>query len=198
MDGVAELLTIEQAQEEVLARVRPLRAEVVALDEAAGRVLSEPARAAVDLPSFPSSAMDGFAVRAADTPGRLPIVGRIAAGKPAERPLAAGEAMAIATGGVVPAGANAVIPIEYVVSDDNQVEIPEPVAEGANVRPQGGDIRAGEVVVPTGVRLGPAQIGALAASGLERVLCARRPRAVVLATGSELRRPGERLAPGEI
>jgi molybdopterin molybdotransferase len=142
--------------------------------------------------------MDGFALRSADTPGRLPVVARIAAGVPAERPLAAGEAMGIATGGVVPAGADAVIPHEYVVQDDNEVEIPEPVALAANIRPRGGDVAAGEVVVDAGARLGPAQLGALAAAGVSEVVCARRPRAAVLATGTELRRPGEQLAPGEV
>jgi molybdopterin molybdotransferase len=106
--------------------------------------------------------------------------------------------MAIATGGVVPEGADAVIPIEYVVVRGNEVEIPEAVGEAANVRPQGGDVRAGEVVVPRGVRLGPAHVGALGAAGVAEVSCGRRPRAVVLATGSELRLPGEPLGPGQV
>ena len=100
--AVAELLTVEDALARVLAAVRPLESEPVALSDASGRVLADDARAAVDLPRFRSSAMDGFAVRAADTPGTLPVVSRIAAGRPAERPLAAGEAMAISTGAVVP------------------------------------------------------------------------------------------------
>ena len=142
--------------------------------------------------------MDGFALRAADTPGTLPVVARIAAGRPAERELQAGEAMAIATGGVVPEGADAVIPFEYVVEHDNNIEIAEPVARGANVRPRGGDVRAGEPVVEAGTRLGPAQLGALAAAGIAEVPCRAQPRAAVLATGTELRRPGEPLGPGEI
>src|SRR5207237_1733893 len=133
----------------------------VRLTEAAGRVLAEPASALVDLPPFPSSAMDGFALRAADTPGRLPVVERIAAGRPASRALAAGEAMGIATGGVVPEGADAVVPIERVTLDGNYVEMPEAAAAGANVRPRGGDVVMGDVVVEAGGRLGPAQIGGL-------------------------------------
>lgn len=195
---MAELISMEEAQARVLERVRALTAERVPLAEAAGRVLSEAARSPVDLPPFPSSAMDGFAVRAADTPARLPIVARVAAGAPAPRPLAAGEAMAIATGGAVPDGADAVIPIEYVVDHDNEVEIPEAVPQGANVRPRGGDVQVGAEVVGPGVRLGPAQLGALAAAGVAEVVCARRPRAAVVATGSELRRPGEPLEPGQI
>src|SRR5205823_14255561 len=104
------LLTFEEALREILSRLQPLPAETVSLPEAAGRVLADDARAATDLPPFASSAMDGFAVRAADTPGVLPVVARIAAGRPAARALRAGEAMAIATGGVVPAGADAVVP----------------------------------------------------------------------------------------
>lgn len=195
---MAELLSLAEAQARVLERAAPLSAETVRIAEAAGRVLAEDALAAVDLPPFPSSAMDGFAVRAGETPGRLPVVARIAAGVPAPRALAEGEAMAIATGGVVPDGADAVIPIEYVVERDNDVEISTPVAQGDNIRPRGGDVRAGEVVVPRGVRLGAAQIGALAASGLDRVAVGRRPRVAVLATGTELRRPGEPLGPGEV
>ena len=195
---MADLLTIEEAQRLILERVRPLPAERVPLAEAGGRVLAEDAAAIVDLPPFPSSAMDGYAVRSADTPGTLPVAARIAAGRPAPRELQAGEAMAIATGGVVPEGADAVIPFEYVVERDNAVEISEPVAPAANVRPRGGDLRAGDTVVGRGVALGPAQLGALAAAGIAEVACAARPRASVVATGTELRSPGEELAPGEV
>ena len=193
-----QLLSIEEAQELVLSRVERLPLETVAVGVAAGRVLGEPGRAAVDLPPFDSSAMDGFALRAADTPGRLPVDVRIAAGSPAPRALEPGEAMGIATGGVVPAGADAVIPLEHVVESDNTIEIAEVVPLGAHVRPAGGDIHRGEVVVAAGTRLGAPQVAALAAAGVAEVRTARRPRAVVLATGSELRAPGERLEPGQI
>ena len=189
---------MDEALRAVLARVEPLPAERVPLERGAGRVLAEDALALVDLPPFPSSAMDGFAVRAADTPGLLPVVERVAAGRPASRPLAAGEAMGIATGGVVPEGADAVVPIERVTADDSQVEIPDGTSAGVNVRPRGGDVRAGDVVVPAGVRLGPGQVGALAAAGVGELVCALRPRVAVLTTGTELRRPGEPLAAGEI
>jgi molybdopterin molybdotransferase len=195
---VADLITFEEAQRLVLEHSRPLPAETVPVDVAFGRVAAEPVAAAVDLPPFDSSAMDGFAVRAEDTPGTLPVVLHIAAGAPAPRALEPGEAMGIATGGVVPAGADAVIPIEYVVENDNSIEIAEAVPLGANVRPAGGDVGRGEPVVAAGVRLGAAQVGALAAAGVADVRCARRPRAAVLATGSELRSPGEPLQPGQI
>src|SRR5213593_677784 len=125
MRPVPGLLSFEDALALILSRAQPLSSERVALAEASGRVLAEAAAALVDLPPFPSSAMDGFAVRAADTPGTLPIVHRIAAGAPAPGELGAGEAMGIATGGVVPLGADAVIPHEYVVQHDNDVEIPD-------------------------------------------------------------------------
>jgi molybdopterin molybdotransferase len=195
---MAELLSLAEAQARVLERVSRLESERVAVGETGGRVLAEDARAVVDLPPFPSSAMDGFAVRAADTPGRLPVVARIAAGVPAPRALAPGEAMAIATGGVVPEGADSVIPIEYVVEHDNEVEITSAVGQGDNVRPKGGDVATGDVVVPAGMRLHAAHIGALAAAGFAEIVCARRPRVAILATGTELRRPGEALGPGEV
>src|SRR5689334_22721292 len=171
---VADLLSLDEALACVLERVRALPAEAVPTAAAAGRVLAEPAAALVDLPPFPSSAMDGFAVRSADTPGTLPVVFRIAAGVPATRSLAPGEAMGIATGGVVPEGADAVIQHERVVESDNQIEISESVAQGANVRAVGRDVSAGGVVAPAGLRIGPAQIGALAAAGIAELSCARR------------------------
>jgi molybdopterin molybdotransferase len=195
---MAELLSLAEAQARVLARAQPLDAEAVPVAQASGRVLAEDAHAVVDLPPFPSSAMDGFAVRAADTPGRLPIVARIAAGVPAPRSLARGEAMGIATGGVVPDGADSVIPIEYVVENDNDVEIQEAVSQGDNVRPRAGDVAAGDVAVGRGARLHPAQIGALAAAGVAEVVCGRQPRVAILTTGTELRRPGEQLEPGQV
>jgi molybdopterin molybdotransferase len=195
---VSPLLHIDEALERILAEVHALPAEPVPLGEAHGRFLAEDAVAQVDLPPFASSAMDGFAVRSADTPGTLPIVFRIAAGRPAEQALASGEAMGIATGGVVPEGADAVIPIEYVVAHDNDVEIPDAVASGANVRPRGGDVRAGDVVARSGTRLSAAQIGGLAAAGLPSALAGGRPRAAVLTTGTELRAPGESLGPGDV
>jgi molybdopterin molybdotransferase len=195
---MADLLSIEEAQRLILERVRPLEPERVRLEDAVGRVLAEDALAVVDLPPFPSSAMDGFALRASDTPGVLPVQVRIAAGRPAPRALRAGEAMGIATGGVVPDGADAVIPVEYVVEHDNDVEIREVVSPGANVRPRGGDLLAGDTVVERGVVLGAAQLGALAAAGVAEVACAARPRAAVVTTGTELRPAGEPLGPGEV
>src|SRR5262245_39904669 len=121
MSRVGELLTLEAALALVLERARPLGTERLLLVDAAGRVLAEPAGAAVALPPFPSSAMDGYAVRSADTPGKLPVVQRVAAGAPATRPLLEGQAMGIATGGLVPDGADAVIQHELVVEHGNVI-----------------------------------------------------------------------------
>jgi molybdopterin molybdotransferase len=195
---VAALLTLEEAQARVLAYAAPLEVETVSIADARGRVTAEPALAAVDLPPFPSSAMDGYAVRAADTPGALDVVARIAAGSPVEAPVQPGEAMSISTGGVVPEGADAVAPIEVVVTRDNSIEVRDALAPGTHVRPRGGDVESGDVVVPAGVRLGAAQLGALAAAGVAEVACVRRPRVAVVATGSELVEPGRALGPGQV
>ncbi|HZQ83035.1 MAG TPA: gephyrin-like molybdotransferase Glp [Gaiellaceae bacterium] len=191
---MADLPTIDEALALVLAHTRPLAAEEVTVADASGRYAAEDARAVVDLPPFASSAMDGYAVRAVDTPGELRVVGASAAGRPAQVALGAGEAIEISTGAVVPEGADAVVPIERTQPGITV----EGVSAGENVRPRGGDVRAGEVVVAAGARIGPPQVGALAAAGVVTVRCARRPRVAVLATGTELRRPGEPLGPGEI
>ncbi|MFL5964679.1 MAG: gephyrin-like molybdotransferase Glp [Gaiellaceae bacterium] len=191
---MSSLPAIDEALALVLARARPLAAEDVPVARAAGRVVAEQSLAVTDLPPFDSSAMDGYAVRAVDTPGRLTVVGHSAAGKPAVRALGAGEAIVISTGAVVPDGADAVVPVERTSGD---VEV-EGVSPGENVRPRGGDVRTGEVIVERGDLLRSAQLGALAAAGIVMVRCTRRPRVSVLATGSELRVPGEQLAPGEI
>lgn len=198
VSAVADPVSVEDALAHVLALATPLPGEPVPIAEAAWRVLAEDAHALVDLPRFPSSAMDGFALRASDTPGTLPIVAHVAAGKPAPRSLAAGEAMGIATGGVVPEGADAVVPIELVTERDDAVQVPDAVGPGANVRPLGGDVRAGDRVVHAGTTLSPSRIAALAAAGVARPVCGTRPRVAVVTTGTELRSPGERLGDGEI
>jgi molybdopterin molybdotransferase len=195
---VTDLLTVDEALQRVLDRVMRLESEAVPLELASGRVLAASPPALVAVPPFASSAMDGFAVRAADCPGTLSVELRIAAGRPADRALRPHEAMGIATGGVVPEGADAVVPIEHVDDHGNSVDVPSDVTSGANVRPAGMDVRAGSEILPAGTILGPPQLAALAAAGVAAPLCARRPRVGVLVTGTELRRPGEPLAPGEI
>jgi molybdopterin molybdotransferase len=195
-----KLISVADAQRLVLERAQRLNPERVPVERAAGRVLAEPASALADLPPFPSSAMDGFAVRAGDAPlgAILPVVARIAAGGPADRALSAGEAMAISTGGAVPDGADTVVPLELVDDAGDTIEIRETVAQGGNVRPRGSDVQAGDVVLEPRVALGPAQVGALAAAGVHEVQCTKRPRVGILVTGSELKPPGHELGPGEI
>jgi molybdopterin molybdotransferase len=195
---VASLLTLEEAQDRVLALARPLPAELVPVAEAAGRVTAEEVRARVDLPPFASSAMDGFAVRAADLPGTLQIAGESAAGRPFEGRLEPGSAIAISTGAVVPEGADAVVPVERVVTLANTVEISLGVEASAHIRPCGGDVARGELVVAAGERLSPARLAAVAASGVAELSCRRRPCVAVLATGTELVAPGASLRAGQI
>ncbi len=191
-------LTLEEAQERVLKRACPLAAEVVLIAAASGRVTAEDVHARIDLPPFASSAMDGFALRAADLPGTLRIVGESAAGRSFDARLDPGCAVAISTGAVVPAGADAVVPVENVVRRDNMVEIAQSAEPGAHIRPEGGDVAAGERVAPAGATLTPGRLAAVAASGIAELRCARRPRVAVLATGTELVDPGGVLSPGQI
>jgi molybdopterin molybdotransferase len=193
-----ELLTVEEALGLVLEHAQPLPTEDVQLEDALGRVLREPARAAVDLPPFPSSAMDGFAVRAAETPGELAIAFRVAAGGAPPGPLPVDAAAGIATGGTVPDGADAVVPVEVVEEHGDRLTVPDAAGVGQHIRPRGGDVSAGAVVVEPGAMLGSVQIGALAAAGVAGVVCSKRPQVAVLATGNELRSPGEELEPGQI
>jgi molybdopterin molybdotransferase len=194
---VSELPGIDEALARVLERVDRLDPVEVALGDARGRVLARDAHAAVDLPPFDSSAMDGFAVRAEDTPGELRLSGESAAGAPSAGELEPGSAIEISTGGVVPEGADAVVPVERTQRTATHVTV-ERVEAGENVRPRGGDTAAGEIVAYAGDELRAPQLGGLAAAGIATVSCVRRPRVAILATGSELRRAGEPLGPGQI
>ncbi len=191
-------ISISQALELIAEHVKPLVEESVPLDDADGRFLASRVDAPVDLPRFDNSAMDGYALRASDTPGRLSIVGESAAGAPFAGSVQSGQAVAISTGAVLPSGADAIVPIEDVIVDGDQLEIGAAVSLEACVRYAGSDIRRGDELLAGGTRIGAAQIGALAAVGLSAVPCRRRPRVAVLATGSELRPAGAVLQPGEI
>ena len=192
------LLTIEDALACVLERIRPAAIETVPIAEASGRWLAAAVPARVDLPPFASSAMDGYAVRADETPGTLPLAFSVAAGRAAGRELPPGSTAAVATGGVVPDGADAVVPLERVSVAEGTITFPEPARSGAHVRQRGGDVRAGDTILERGAHLGPAQVGALAAAGVDAVPCFARPRVAILATGTELREPGTSLGAGQI
>jgi molybdopterin molybdotransferase len=173
--------------------------------DAQGCVLAEDVVAATNLPVFDNSAMDGYAVHSADvvnatpaTPVTLPVLGDVPAGSPAAQRLAPGTAMRIMTGAPLPDGADAVVQVELTDGGVASVQIHGSVPAGRHVRRGGDDLIAGDVVLPVGTRLGPRQIGLMAAIGRDRVLARPKPRVVVLSTGSELVEPGALAAGGQI
>jgi len=190
------LISVTEARSRVLAAVRPLAAETIPAGFALGRVLAQDVVSDLELPPFDSSAMDGFAL-VAGPGGELPIVGESQAGRPFDGVLGPGQAVRISTGAVIPAGADAVVPIERVELGGDLVRVGE-VKPGANVRGAGDDVRAGELVIAAGTEVGPAEIGMLAALGRTDVACAEQPRVAIAATGDELRPPGKPLMPGQI
>jgi molybdopterin molybdotransferase len=191
-------LSIDDARAQVLAAVRPLPSEDVAVQDALGRVLAEEVVAQRDVPSFANSAMDGFAVRSGPAGRALRIVGESRAGAPATVAVGDGEAVSISTGAAMPDGADAVLQIERVTVDGDQVTLDDDVDPARNVRPAGDDVRAGATVLPKGTRMGAAEIGIAVVAGRGTVACARTPRVVVLATGDELVAPGGPLGPGQL
>ena len=192
------MLSLDEALARLLARARPTPAEVVPLAEATGRTLVEPRlTASVDVPPFANSAMDGFALQAADTPGELRVVGEVSAGT-GELPLVGrGAAVRIMTGAPMPPGADAVVPIERAEESDGVVRIGERAPVGAHIREAGHDTRAGDVINIAG-SLTPAAIAVLGSLGIGAVEVRRRPVVAIMSTGDELRAPGEPLAPGQI
>ncbi len=194
-------IEIDEARRRVLERAAPLGTEPVAVAAALGRVLAEDVTSADSVPGFDNSAMDGYALRAADTEGgeaRLTVVGESRAGHPAGRALGAGEAIAISTGAMLPEGADAVARVEDTDGGRETVEVRTAVNPGTDIRRAGEDIGAGETVLAAGAEIGPAEAGVLASVGRAEVSCAIRPRAAVLTTGDELQEPGEPLRAGAI
>jgi molybdopterin molybdotransferase len=192
------MLSIDEARAAVLAEVRPLRDEEIAIGDALGRVLAEDITAAADVPSFANSAMDGFALRSGPAGRRLQIVGESRAGAPATAPVGDGEAIRISTGAMLPDGADAVLQLELVTEDTDSVILEEDVEPGRNVRHPGEDVRAGSTVLRAGTPLGPAELGVAVNAGRATVRVARQPRVAILATGDELVDPGAPLRPGQI
>ncbi|MGH7277468.1 MAG: molybdopterin molybdotransferase MoeA, partial [Candidatus Rokuibacteriota bacterium] len=191
----------EEALEQILSRVRPLGTERVDLVSALGRVLAETVVSGREIPPWPNSSMDGYAVRAAETregTARLTIVGRVAAGAMPARSVGPGEAMRIFTGAPLPEGADAVVPQEDVDAAGDVVTVRRAVVAGEYVRPRGEDLRVGDVVLEPGQVIGPAEVGMLATLGRARVSVHRRPRVAILSTGDELAELGEDPGPGQI
>lgn len=177
----------------IAAAARPLATEQVALRAAAGRVLGADVRSELALPPWDNSSMDGYAVRLGDVatarrdaPVELPVAETVAAGQRPSGPLAPGTAVRIMTGAPVPSGTDGVVRVEDTDSGVARVRVLEVGNAARNIRPRGEDVRVGDVVVAAGTRLGPAQIGLLAAVGAARVAVHRRPRVALLATGDEL------------
>lgn len=195
---MAELITITEARERVLARVRPLASERVPVADALDRVLASAVAASGDVPPFASSAMDGYAVDAGPAGRTLTVVGESRAGAPSDHSLEHGEAIRISTGAAVPPGATAVIPQEQVEASDGTVLLGADVSRGQHIRPAGEVMRAGAPVLPKGAKLGPGELAAAISAGAGELLVSRRPAVRVLSTGDELREPGSPLAPGEI
>jgi len=196
----SEQIEIDDARRMVLETLARLPATTVDLDEALARVIDEDVLAQEPLPPFDSSAMDGFAVRADDLtrPARLRVVGESRAGAPARVALGTGQAIAISTGAMIPAGADAVVRVERTRRENGVVHVLAPVAAGAEVRRAGEDVRAGSTVIGRGTTLGPAELGMLAALGRARVSCTRAPRVSVLVTGDELLAAAEHARAGAI
>ena len=182
----------------MLERLSPLPAETLALTSAlAGRVVAADVRAVHDLPPFDNSAMDGYAVRAAEANGERPIAGGSFAGDDPVR-LEPGTAMTIATGAPLPEGADAVVPVELAHVNGDRVSFDGAVALGDHVRRQGTDVAANSVVITAGSRLRPLSLAAIATGGVGELSCHRAPRVAVVVTGDELVAPGEPLRHGQI
>jgi molybdopterin molybdotransferase len=194
------LLEIDRAWELVAGVVEPLPAETVPLEDALGRIAAEDASSAIDLPPFDRSAMDGFAVRAADTapPRGLVVVGELAAGDVASSALSPGSAIGITTGAALPEGADAVLRMEDAKLDGSRVTPAGPVAVGTSIRYRGEDVARGAVLAAAGCSLGVQHVTALASAGVGSVSVHRRPVVHILATGTELLELGTPPEPGRI
>jgi molybdopterin molybdotransferase len=210
-DGGGGLRRLEDALAAMLHGLEPLPAEMVALGDAYGRVLAAPIESRLTLPPWDNSAMDGFAVRAADTaaagpatPVRLQVRGEAAAGRASSQRVEAGTALRILTGAPLPEGADAVVPVEDTDLPPGAVDLPasvavgRPVEAGAHVRRVGSDLRAGAPLLDSGRDLGAAEVAIAAAGGYGELPVHRRPRVAVLATGDELVPPGARLGAAQI
>jgi molybdopterin molybdotransferase len=191
------MLSVEDATKQVAARIAKLPIERVPLQEARSRFLAENIVATNFLPPFDNSAMDGFAARSAELPATLPIVAKVAAGQVLTDTIPARVAIRIMTGAPIPKGLDTVVIQEDAKIDGSKVTLPaSPV--GDNIRRAGEDVNAGDIAVRAGERLGAAELGLLAALGLEEVPVARAPRIALIATGDELVSAGESPGPGQI
>jgi molybdopterin molybdotransferase len=192
------LITVSRARQLVLAATGTLESEQVEIDGALNRVAAEDVRAAGDVPPFPCSAMDGFALRAGPAGRTLALIGESRAGAPFAYHVDEGHAVRISTGAAVPSGATAVIRQEDVSANGDQIQTLAATTEGEHLRHRGEDMPSGTTVLSAGTLLGAVELAAAVAAGAASLSVARRPRVAVFCTGDELRAPGESLGPGEI
>ena len=211
---MADLFSVEDALNHILSKIHPLPAEAIPLTQGLGRVLADEVVSDINLPPFANSSMDGFAVRAADVqaasdaaPARLRVVMDIPAGAVPQAAIQPGEAARIMTGAPVPAGADAVVPVEDTDSGwqagtdialQESVGIRRATQPGANIRPAGEDVAVGQVVLQAGTVLRPQDLGILAALGRAQPDVVQQPRVAIVSTGDELVDVSEPLAPGKI
>jgi len=190
--------SFEDARASILAHVKVLPSEPAAALDAVGRVLAADVVAPWDMPLWDNSAMDGYAIRAADAgePGGLRIAGFIPAGGHSSEIVAHGTAAKILTGAPVPSGADAIVPVEDTEEREGRVIVKQPVRAAAHIRRKGEDIRAGETILPRGTVIGPPEVSLLASFSRLSIPVIRRARVAILSTGDELVEPGGQLGPG--
>ena len=209
----ADMLSVEEAYERIMAYFMPLEPEEKPILQALGQVLAEDVTSPFNLPPLDNSAMDGYAIRYEDIVGAGPgfpktlrVAGQVAAGQVPDKQVDPGSSIRIMTGAPVPSGADTVVPFEETDEVERkakrlsleEIAIREEVPRGSHVRPAGEDVRKGEVVLKGGTVLRPSQVGVLASLGMETVRVTRRPVVAILATGDELLGLGERVEPGKI
>jgi molybdopterin biosynthesis enzyme len=186
------MIPVEEAVDIVLREVRPLSPKPVSFAQALSLVLAEDVHAAEPMPPFAASAVDGYAIIAADMLPARQLIGEQLAGRVNDLQVSPGTAVRITTGAPVPPGADAVVMVEYTREEpDGQVQVEAPVEAGDNVRPVGQDLEVGQLVLPQGTLLGAAEIGLLAMVGRTEVHAYPRPRIAVMSTGDELLEPGQ-------
>lgn len=210
------MMSVEEARARILDHVVQLPPEERSLLEALGQALAQDVRAPFDVPPMDNSAMDGYALLAVDikdaspeNPIRLDVIGQVAAGHPGDYRVVPGAAVRIMTGAPVPPGADTIVPYEETDEVDQrmrgtpgagirEIRIRRALPEGTNLRPRGEDVAEGALILDAGAALGAAHVGVLASLGYGTVQVTRRPAVAILATGDELREPGEPLGPGQI
>ena len=205
--GQSEMQSVDSYLSEILAAIRPLPPRPLGLDEADGAVLTQDVAAAWPLPPFDNSAMDGYAVLAADVAGAsperpvtLPVRAEVAAGDTTRHKLTGGGGIKIMTGALLPPGADAVVPVEWTDGGaaGGRVTITRAAEPGHAIRRTGDDAAVGDLLLTAGTRLGPVQLGLLAAAGHGTVTARPRPRVTLISTGNELIEPGRPVIPGQI